>query len=133
MDWTPLWNDGPVVASHALAALAALGLGGLQLALPKGGAPHRVLGRVWVALIGFVALGSFAIHELRLIGPFSPIHLLSILTLVSLTRAILAARAGRIEAHRKTMVSLYGLALVLTGAFTLLPGRTMHAVLFGAG
>ncbi len=29
------------------------------------------------------------------------------------------------------MRSLYIFALILTGAFTLLPGRAMHAVVFG--
>jgi uncharacterized membrane protein len=29
------------------------------------------------------------------------------------------------------MIALYVAALVVTGAFTLLPGRTMHTVLFG--
>jgi uncharacterized membrane protein len=34
-------------------------------------------------------------------------------------------------AHRNSMIQLYVLALLLTGAFTLVPGRTMHAVIFG--
>ena len=31
------------------------------------------------------------------------------------------------------MISLYCFALLLTGAFTLLPGRRMHAVIFADG
>jgi uncharacterized membrane protein len=30
------------------------------------------------------------------------------------------------------MLSLYFLALIVTGLFTLLPGRVMHSVLFGS-
>lgn len=127
----PLLAEGPVVAGHAGAALAALALGTAQMLAPKGTRFHRVVGRLWVFLMAAVALSSFAIFELRLIGPFSPIHALSAFTLGSLAYAVRAARQGRIEAHRKAMTSLFYLALVLTGAFTLVPGRAMHAVLFG--
>ena len=39
-----------------------------------------------------VAFSGFFIHVLKLVGPFSPIHLLSVLTLTSLWYAIRAAR-----------------------------------------
>lgn len=131
MDLQPLWDDGPVIAVHALVAVAAFGLGTAQLALPKGTRTHRLCGYGWAAAMAAVAVSSFWIHEFRTFGPFSVIHLLSLLVLVSLWRAIYLARRGRIAEHRRVMLSLYGLALVLTGLFTLWPGRTMHAVLFG--
>lgn len=131
MNWQPLWDDGAVISVHALAAIFAMVLGGLQLAAPKGTALHRVLGYVWVSTMALVAMSSFWIHEFRIIGPFSPIHALSALVLVSLVYSVSAARRGNVAAHRASMVQLFVLALVLTGAFTLLPGRTMHAVLFG--
>ncbi|MFM1861522.1 MAG: hypothetical protein RLZ26_44, partial [Pseudomonadota bacterium] len=78
-----------------------------------------------------VAVSGLFITELRWIGPFSPIHLLSLVTLWTLFRAVDAAYRGDIATHSRAMVWLYGLGLVLTGAFTLLPGRAMHGVLFG--
>ena len=78
-----------------------------------------------------VAISSFWIHTFRWWGPFSAIHLLSLLVLGTLAYSILAARRGNVRAHRNAMVQLYVLALLLTGAFTLIPGRTMHAVMFG--
>ena len=66
-----------------------------------------------------------------MIGPISPIHLLSLITLVMLWRAMRAARAGRTVAHGRAMTTLFALALIVTGFFTLWPGRTMHAVIFG--
>jgi len=131
MNWQPLWNDGLVISGHALAAMFAMGLGGLQLAAPKGTLLHRVLGYLWVGAMAAVAVSSFWIHEFRMIGPFSPIHALSALVLVTLIYSVSAARRGNVAAHRASMIQLFVLALVLTGAFTLLPGRTMHAVLFG--
>ena len=114
-----------------MAALAALGLGAAQLLSPKGTTLHRALGYLWVTLMAGVALSSFFIHEIRLVGLFSPIHLLSIFTLFSLGWAIYAARQGDVVRHRIIMLSLFFFALVVTGAFTLLPGRIMNAVLFG--
>ena len=131
MNWQPLWNDGRIISLHALVALAAIALGAAQLAMPKGTPAHRALGTLWVAAMAVVAISSFWIHEFRLLGPFSPIHLLSLLVLATLAYSIVAIRRGNVTAHRASMIRLYLLALILTGAFTLLPGRTMHAVLFG--
>ncbi|MEM6740486.1 MAG: DUF2306 domain-containing protein [Pseudomonadota bacterium] len=132
VDLAPLFAAGPVISGHALAAVAAILLGAVQFALPKGTPLHRGVGYSWVGILGFVAASSFFIHEYRLVGPFSPIHLLSVLTLWSLSRVILTARQGRIRRHRRLTRELYGLALLLTGLFTLLPGRIMHTVIFGA-
>ena len=82
--------------------------------------------------MALVALSSFGIHEFRLLGPFSPIHLLSILVLYSLWKGVAHVKRGNIDAHRRLMISLYLYAMLLTGALTLLPGRMMHAVFFGA-
>lgn len=62
------------------------------------------------------------IHELRLIGPFSPIHILSFVVLHSLWSAIRDVRRGDIKSHERTMKNLYFLALIITGGFTLFPG-----------
>ena len=79
-----------------------------------------------------IAVSSFFIHSIRLWGPFSPIHLLSIFTVVMLARAVFNARRHRVDAHRNAMVGLFLGALGIAGAFTLLPGRIMHAVVFGS-
>ncbi len=44
---------------------------------------------------------------------------------------VLAARRGNIRRHGSAMASLFVGALVVAGAFTLLPGRIMHRVVFG--
>jgi len=131
MNLQPLLGAPIEIRLHAFAALGALGLGAAQLMSPKGTMPHRIRGYVWSALMLIVAVSSFWIHSLRLIGPFSPIHLLSILTLVTLPRAIYLARRGDVAGHRRIMLMLFWFALVGAGLFTLLPGRIMGAVLLG--
>jgi len=127
----PLLHAAPSIQLHAFAAMAAFALGAVQLAAPKGTLPHRTLGWIWVVLMFVVAATSFWIHELRLWGPWSPIHLLAIFTLVMLPLAVLHARRHRVVSHRNAMISIFIGALVIAGLFTFLPGRIMHAVAFG--
>lgn len=132
MSLSPLWQSELLVIVHALAAILAIVLGGIQFALPKGTSTHVWLGRIWATVLGLVALSSFGIHHIRTFGPFSVIHLISLFTLYSLWDGVRSARNKKIKEHRKTMITLYVLALILTGAFTLLPGRVFHNVFFGA-
>lgn len=131
MSLTPLLTASPFIQVHASAALLALGLGCAQLSLPKGTLPHRGIGLVWVVLMAVTALSSFWIHTLCMVGPFSPIHILSIITLMALPVAVLAARRHQIRQHAHAMKLLFIGALVIAGLFTLLPGRIMHDVVFG--
>ena len=131
IDLQPLWAEPFPVAPHAVLAILALVLGAAQLVLPKGTLGHRFVGYVWVGLMAGVAVSGLFIHGIKLWGLFSPIHLLIPVTLYLVYHGVLAARRGDIKRHRIKMLSLFFLALVVTGAFTLLPGRIMHQVLFG--
>jgi len=131
MTLAPLLDTPPVVQLHAFAAMGAFVLGAVQLSAPKGTLPHRTVGWMWVVLMALIAASSFWIHDIRLMGPFSPIHLLSIFTLVMLPLAVLHARRHNVDGHRKAMTTMFVGALVIAGLFTLLPGRIMHAVVFG--
>jgi uncharacterized membrane protein len=131
MTLAPLLAAAPVVQLHAGAALAALLLGSLQLLAPKGTLPHRTLGWAWVGLMAAIALSSFWITSPARGGQYSWIHLISAGTLLALPVAVLAARRGRIRSHGRIMAGLFFGALIIAGAFTLLPGRIMGAVVFG--
>lgn len=131
MSLAPLLAAAPVVQVHAFAALAALALGLWQLSAGKGSGVHRAAGWLWAALMLLVAVSSLWIHELRVWGPWSPIHLLSLLVIFAVPAAVFAARRHEVARHRRAMIQLFFFALVVAGAFTLLPGRIMHAVVFG--
>ena len=132
MSLAPLLNAVPQIPVHAFAAMAAFVLGLVQFAAPKGTLPHRTLGWIWVTLMATVAVSSFWIHRIRLVGPWSPIHLLSIFVLVTLPLAVWRARRHDVADHRRIMILLFSGALVIAGLFTLLPGRIMHAVVLGS-
>jgi uncharacterized membrane protein len=131
MSLQPLLRADLAVQIHAFAALAAFGLGIVQFAAPKGTLPHRAVGWIWAALMLAVSISAFFIHELRVWGPWSPIHLLAVFTLITLPLAVLLARRHEVARHRRAMTALFAGALLIAGIFTLLPGRVMHAVVFG--
>lgn len=130
MTLQPLLQASAAIQIHALAALLAFALGVVQLAGAKGTARHRVIGWGWVAAMAVTAASGFFIQEI-LPGSFSPIHLLSVLVLVCLPVAILAARRGNVRVHGRTMLGMVIGGLIVAGLFTLLPGRIMHALVFG--
>ncbi len=119
------------VVAHLGSVLLALPLGISQLVLPKGAFRHRTVGYIWIALMVFTALVSFAIHTI-IPHSLSPIHLFSVLTLIFAPLIVFFARTGRIERHRSAVLGVMIGGLAIAGLFTFLPGRIMHAVVFGA-
>jgi uncharacterized membrane protein len=131
MSLTPLLQASPVIQVHAFAAMGAFVLGIMQFAAPKGTIPHRLVGWMWVGLMTVVAVSSFLIHEIRLWGPWSPIHIIAIAVLIMLPVGVLHARRHRVARHRGMMIGIFIGGLVVAGLFTFVPGRVMHAVAFG--
>ena len=128
---TLLLNQTNPIPLHAIMAMIAIILGGIQLSMKKGGPIHKLLGRIWVALMLIVAITSFFIHETKMWGDYSPIHLLSLWTIFILGVGVYYARVGNIKRHKQVMIATYFFALILTGFFTLYPGRIMHQILIG--
>lgn len=131
MSLAPLLDAARPIPSHAIIALLAAVLGLWQMVGAKGTARHRIVGWLFVLGMAYVALSAVFISTIKLWGAFSPIHLLIPVTLYSLWVGVRRARAGDIAGHKRTMVSLFVMAVLITGAFTLLPGRVMHETLFG--
>ena len=118
--------------THAFAAFLAVILGGIQLSRPKGTNSQNYLGSSWDSLLLWVSVSSFWIQTIKVIGPFSPINFLSVFTIWSVFEAVRSARKGDIKRHKRIMKRLSVIAVIVTGHFTPLPGRTMNAALFGA-
>lgn len=115
----------PLVATHAFAAGVGLLLGGWQLFLSrKGSVSHRLAGRVWVVALLYVSISSFWIREIR-DGAFSLLHVLSVVTIVTVTLGLLNAVRGRVQAHRSNMTGSW-LGLVGAGtAASVVPQRDL--------
>lgn len=132
MSLDPLLTATPAIQFHVLMVIPAALLGPYVFIARKGTALHRTLGKVWLVLMVGAALSSFFIHEIRMWGDFSPIHLISAWVIVSAYFAIAAARRHDIRRHRAAVSSLYIGGILGAGVFTLSPGRIMNKVLFGA-
>lgn len=131
MTLDPLLESGWLITLHASTALLSLILGVGLFLRPKGTLVHRTLGYTWIAAMGMVVLSSLFINQIRTWGPFSPIHLLTLITAIGLFAGWRAARRHDIKSHRRNMIILWFGALGLNIWFTLLPGRVMHEVVFG--
>ena len=127
----------PLIAVHMSAALGALVLGPAAIWARKGVVlrqrMHRAFGYGFATLMLAAAISSAFIRDYGLINVhgFTPIHLLIPVTLLGLFNGFRALYRGNIEAHRKSMVSLYLGACVTAGAFTLLPSRYLGQLVWG--
>jgi uncharacterized membrane protein len=114
---------------HLATALPAILLGGwLLLRRRKGDRLHRLLGRLWTALMLTTSAATFWLTGLT--GGLSPIHVFSVITPLSIARAVWAARTGNMQAHRYAMTGAY-IGLIVAGGFTLVPSRLLGGLLFG--
>ena len=120
-----------VIQVHTIAALIALVIGPFAIWRKRKDTVHRALGATWIVLMLVVATSAWFIHGVQLIGPFSPIHLFSLLVYRSVYLGLRHVRAGRYREHGAEMRSLYLQALCITGILTLLPGRSMQQMIFG--
>lgn len=120
-----------IIQLHTGAAILALLIGPFALWRARRDRLHRVAGAAWIVLMLVVATSAWFIHTVKVIGPFSPIHLFAVLTYWSLFVALRHVRAGRYQEHGTAMRLLYLQALGIAGVFTLLPGRTMSRMIFG--
>lgn len=132
MSLTPLLTASPAIQIHAVGAILALGLGPVILFAKKGNGLHKTLGRIWALSMLATIASSYMIFEVRLWGPFSPIHLLSVYSTYALISGIYYARVGNIKKHKDAMQGLYFGGLIVAGTFTFMPGRVMNLVVFGA-
>ena len=107
MDLNILNSAEQPIPLHAYGAFLAVMLGGIQITKPKGTRSHKYLGYSWALLMFWVSISSFWIQTIKIIGPFSPIHFLSIFTIFSVFEAIRSAVNGNIRRHRIMMRQLY--------------------------
>ena len=126
-----------IIYAHVTFALLAVPLGLYIFLTKKGTKQHKMLGRIWVIFLIIVSLTAIFIQTINP-GQYSWIHLLIPFTLVSLIYSIWNIKKykkTKIErykySHMYSMIGGYVGALLIAGAFTLMPGRFFHEILFG--
>ena len=126
-----------IIYVHAALALLAIPLGLYIFITRKGTKNHKMLGRTWVTVLIIVSLTAIFIQTINP-GQYSLIHLLIPYTIGSLIYSIWNIRKfkkTKIESykikHMHSMIGVYIGALLIAGAFTLMPGRFFHEIIFG--
>lgn len=120
---------------HLATVIPAFFIGTFLLLNRKGTRSHKRLGRVYLVLM--LATDITTLFMPAEVGPpiilhFGFIHAFSVLTLCTVPAAYFAACAGNIHAHRNNMIGLYFGGILIAGSFAFVPGRLLHAWLFGA-
>ena len=133
MSLRPFFEASLAIQVHEIVAISAFILGGVILWQRKGNANHKFWGRIWASMMIVTAVTSIFIHKIKMWGDFSPIHLLTILTLITIPLGIWFARRGNFDAHRRVMQSTYLGGMVIAGGLTFLPGRMNFEMIFGPG
>lgn len=126
-----------VIYAHIALALVAVPVGAFIFLTKKGTAQHKLVGRVWVVILLIVSLSAILIQEINPEG-YSLIHLLIPWTIASLVYSIWSIKRFKKthkrkyrQAHMYSMIGVYVGALLVAGAFTLLPGRFLYESFFG--
>ena len=110
---------------HLATILPALLLGAYVLIRRKGDRRHKLLGKIWIALMVTTAISVLWLGE-----SWSFIHLFSLLVFISIPRAIWAIRSGNVIGHQRAMQGMY-IGSVVAGFFAMLPGRLLGTLVFG--
>ncbi len=125
------WGDVPgFVWGHLATVLVALVLTPIMLQRPRGTATHRYLGRVWMLAMFSTAVISLFVRQTHP-GHFSIIHILSVVVIIAVPRAIWAAKTHRISQHRTSIRGIVTGSLIIAGIFTFPFGRMLGVWLSG--
>jgi uncharacterized membrane protein len=130
----PLMHAPLAVQIHLATILAALGVTGVLLLGVKGSRLHRTLGWAWATAMLATAVSALFIRAAPFgphIGPFGVLHLFALITLVSVPRAIVAARRHDVASHAGIISGFVIGGLGIAGLSAFLPGRLMWSVFFG--
>lgn len=115
---------------HIALIVVAMALTPLMLLRRRGDRLHRRLGYVWVSAMLLTALVSLDIRVINR-GDFSPIHLLSIWTIIQAPLIVIRARQHDAVRHRRAVHGMVLGALLIAGFFTFPFNRLLGSMLFG--
>ena len=136
MSLAPLLAAPFAVKLHVATVVPAFFLGTwLILFSRKGAKRHRLAGFVYLTLMTVTAITAIFVHQipsLDIFYGFSPIHLFVPLTLFGVVGALYGARTHNVGLHKRAMLAVYIGGLLIAGSFAFVPGRMMHAILFGS-
>ena len=135
MSLAPLVAAPFAIKLHVFTVVPAFFLGTWLIFVSRKGARfHRAIGYAYMVLMTITAITALFIHQIPAIDivyGFGPIHIFSVVTLSGVVGALRGAWTHNIKMHRSSMLGVYIGGLLIAGTFAFLPGRIMHAMVFG--
>ena len=133
MTLIPILYAPLAIQIHMGAARPALLVGPFVLFRHQGDSLHRWLGHTWIISMVVLAVSRLFIPSgMAIISHFGPIHLFCIFALWRVAEGLFHIRRGDIRKHRAFTQNVWFGAMGFAGVFTLLPGRRLNQMLFGA-
>lgn len=114
---------------HIVVAMGALCLGALMFIRKKGTPSHKMIGRIFAILMFTTAASAIFIRQIN-DGSFSFIHIFVPVTFFALAETFWYIRKGNLKGHMRAVKGLFFGALLIPGALSFLPGRTMWMLFF---
>jgi uncharacterized membrane protein len=131
----PLFCAPLAVQIHVATVVPAFLLGTWLIFFSRKGARiHRRAGFVYLTLMTITAITTLFVHQIpsqEFFHGFGLIHLFAPLTLWGVFGALYGAYTYNIAMHKRAMLGVYIGGLLIAGGLAFVPGRIMHAVLFG--
>ncbi|WP_371396868.1 DUF2306 domain-containing protein [Fretibacter rubidus] len=130
MNFEYITQASPAIQIHLVTALAALVFGTIMWLRPKGTKSHKFMGRAFIMMMVVTAISAYFIRTLAN-GSFSWIHIFVPITLIGSWQVVSSIRKGHIKKHKAHVRNMFFAALMIPGAFSFMPGRTMWMLFFG--
>lgn len=125
------WEQIPAEVWVHIASLSlVLVLTPILLLRRRGDARHRLLGWIWAVAMMVTAVDSLQVRVI-IPGHFSPIHILSVITIITVPLLVWRARMHQIAAHRRSVRIIVTLAILVAGFSTFPFNRLLGRWLFG--
>ncbi|MEO7563846.1 MAG: DUF2306 domain-containing protein [Sphingomicrobium sp.] len=124
------WVHDVALTAHLTTVIPAIPLGAYLFLTKKGGTRHKLLGKVWLALMMTTGIATVFIRNVNH-GQFSWLHIFTLVTFIAVPRALIAIRAGKIDQHKRQLRNFFLGALIIAGLTAFAPGRTMWQWAFG--
>ncbi len=138
MSLQPLIDASLAIQLHVAGALIGFVFGGILLLGPKGTLPHKTMGTIWVLAMSVTVISSIFIQETARFGApnimgFSFIHIFTLIGLFSIPAGLFRLLRGgpKLKRHGGHFRGLFIGGILIAGALAFMPGRVMHAMIFG--
>ncbi len=133
MNYQPFEDATLAVQTHLVLAAFVI-IASLAILIPKKGTVlHKVLGRTWAVIMMGLALGSFWINSFDMPYGVSPIHILSVVVLITVPLGVYHIRNGNVRKHKRAMLITMVGGIVGAGLPAILaPGRVLNLMFFGS-